>query len=213
MYVRCYDAKAIYKCLKLKQQPEVRSAPVRGALHNQLLRERLTREQNMVGDQSRFSGVLLRRGNELSAKNQILRSMTEHERHSNVTKKRLKKNNTFTVVLDVVHCGRIKHAQDNVKTSDPFMMTGSSGRDDEKQAMFIICDFVESLLNYGFRWVAYIVAGFLIITSELVYSIKENWRRNDDSIMSTEEELMYYSMCSFCLRYQRLKLMAEQQET
>ena len=48
----------------------------------------------------------------------------------------------------------LTYLQDNVKSSDPFSASGGDGRNEEKQAMFIVCDFVESLLNYGFRYAA-----------------------------------------------------------
>ena len=43
--------------------------------------------------------------------------------------------------------------------------------------------------------------------SELVYSVKEGWRREDP--MKAAEEMMYFSMVCTCLQYQRLKIQEE----
>lgn len=46
---------------------------------------------------------------------------------------------------------------------------------------------------------------FNYIFSELVYSVKEGWRREDP--MKNAEELMYFSMITSCLKYERLVLL------
>lgn len=39
-----------------------------------------------------------------------------------------------------------------------------------------------------------------VIRSEIIVSIKEDWRRNEE--MTTAEELIYFEMLSKCLKYQ-----------
>jgi hypothetical protein len=63
----------------------------------------------------------------------------------------------------------------------------SSGGIDEQRALLVLADFLETFLSSGFN--------------ELVYSVKEGWRREDP--MKHTEELMYFQMLTSCLRYEK----------
>ena len=71
----------------------------------------------------------------------------------------------------------------------------------QRQATRVVTDFLQSLLETAF--------------SELVFSVKEGWRRGVDEAdgMTGEEELGYYMMVTTCLSFHRLKQLADQKKS
>lgn len=75
----------------------------------------------------------------------------------------------------------------------PVAKSSSARGEEERRVMWTLSSFLDTLLSSGF--------------GELVYSVKEGWRREDP--MKGAEEMMYFSMVATCLHYQRLKIQTD----
>jgi hypothetical protein len=76
--------------------------------------------------------------------------------------------------------------------------------------LIALSSFLDTLLTSGFGCVTTcmfqcnekaLVHVACVCCRELVYSVKEGWRREDP--MKGAEEMMYFSMVTACLHYQR----------
>jgi hypothetical protein len=85
----------------------------------------------------------------------------------------------------VKRCFSNSNQIDSVMKASSFL--SSTGGVDEQRALLVLADFLETFLSSGFN--------------ELVYSVKEGWRREDP--MKHTEELMYFQMLTSCLRYEK----------
>jgi hypothetical protein len=164
-----------------------------GKLHDALARERAERNSQALcagNRMNRFGGVFVvpssspapSDGSGASASSrtkvpQIIRNpmalLKSESSRPQVNKKRSKR------------CFANSNQIDSIVKSSSFL--SSAGGADEQRALLVLADFLETFLSSGFN--------------ELVYSVKEGWRREDP--MKHTEELMYFDMITSCLRYER----------
>jgi hypothetical protein len=168
--------------------------PMNGKLHDALARERAERNSQALcagNRMNRFGGVFVvpssspasSDGNGVPSRSkvpQIIRNpmalLKSEASRPQVNKKRTKR------------CFANSNQIDSIVKSSSFL--SSAGGADEQRALLVLADFLETFLSSGFN--------------ELVYSVKEGWRREDP--MKHTEELMYFDMITACLRYERYAL-------
>lgn len=89
---------------------------------------------------------------------------------------------------------------DDARTSGTRLGGHHLQMEEERKADLVITNFLVDFLDNAF--------------SELVFSVKEGWRRGVDEAdgMTGDEELGYYRMITTCLTFHRLKQLAEQKK-
>lgn len=160
-----------------------------GKLKDTLARERAERNSNVycAGNRmNRFGGVFVvpscissssLDGNSRTAVPQIIRN-PQALLHPEISRPQVNKK-------------RAKKSFANINSIDSVMNSSTllsiNGGIEEQKALLVLAEFLETFLSSGFN--------------ELVYSVKEGWRREDP--MKHTEELMYFEMVTSCLKYER----------
>mmetsp|Transcript_7748 Transcript_7748/g.11504 ORF Transcript_7748/g.11504 Transcript_7748/m.11504 type:complete len:1128 (+) Transcript_7748:67-3450(+) len=182
------------------------SGPIAGKLHNALAREReerLSLTSGAAGNRmNRFGGVF-----------RVPAVVANSEPGSGGSCRAPQLARDASALLDPSQIRRPQAMRRRTKSSCTFIQGTGQGTDSksflvpslsgstaeaqqERQVLRAIAGFMDTLMEAGF--------------GELVYSVKEGWRREDP--MKPAEELMYLSMVTCCLRYQRIKVQAEHRQ-